>query len=174
LLPVLARVLPDVAGISSGTPVPDLLSARAALLGVTLVGAFLLGLVLLLAGLRTALLRGRPVRAGATWDCGYARPTPRLQYTASSFAQPILDLFAPMLGTRVSSVKPRGIFPSSASLETSTPDSFRERVFRPMFLEVERVLARFRRIQEGRVQVYVLYIALTLLALVAYQFTRNP
>ena len=29
-----------------------------------------------------------------TWDCGYAQPTPRMQYTASSFAQPLTDLFA--------------------------------------------------------------------------------
>jgi hydrogenase-4 component B len=174
LLPVLARVLPAVGGIAPGAAAPDLLSTHAALLGVTLVGGLFLGLLLLLAVLRADLLGRRPVRAAVTWDCGYARPTSRMQYTASSFAQPILDLFAPMLGTRVSSVKPRGVFPSSASLETSTPDSFRERVFRPIFAEVERALARFRRIQEGRVQVYVLYIALTLLALLVYQFTRNP
>ena len=174
LLPVLARVLPAVEGIAPGAAAPDLLSARTALLGVTLAGGLLLAFLLLLGALRSSLLRRRPVRAGITWDCGYARPTPRLQYTASSFAQPILGLFAPMLGTRVSSVKPRGIFPSAASLETSTPDSFRERVFRPIFVEVDRLLARFRRIQEGRVQVYVLYIALTLLALLAYQLARNP
>jgi formate hydrogenlyase subunit 3/multisubunit Na+/H+ antiporter MnhD subunit len=174
LLPVLARVLPAVGGIPPGAAAPDLLSTHAALRGVTLVGGLFLGLLLLLALLRTYLMRRRPVRAAVTWDCGYARPTSRMQYSASSFAQPILDLFAPMLGTRVSSVKPRGVFPSSASLETSTPDSFRERVFRPIFVEVERALARFRRIQEGRVQVYVLYIALTLLAMLAYQFARNP
>jgi len=173
LLPVLARVLPAIGGIAPGSAAPDLLSAQAGLRGVTLVGVLLLGLLLLLATLRSTVLRRRSVRAAVTWDCGYAKPTPRLQYTASSFAQPILDLFAPMLGTRVSSVNPRGIFPSAASLETSTPDSFRERIFRPIFVEVDRVLARFRRIQEGRVQVYVLYIALTLLALLAYQFAWN-
>jgi hypothetical protein len=97
-----------------------------------------------------------------------------MQYTASSFAQPILDLFAPMLGTRVSFEKPMGLFPRKASLETTTPDSFRERIFRPIFGEMDRVLSRFRRIQEGRVQVYVLYIAVTLLALLAFQFARNP
>jgi formate hydrogenlyase subunit 3/multisubunit Na+/H+ antiporter MnhD subunit len=174
LLPVLARVLPGVEGMPPGATMPELLSAQPALLGVTRVGALLIALVLLFGALRWLLLRRRPVRAAVTWDCGYARPTPRHQYTASSFVQPVLDLFAPMLGTRVSSVNPRGVFPSTASLETSTPDSFRERVFRPIFVEVERALGKFRRIQEGRVQVYVLYIALTLLALLAYQFARNP
>jgi formate hydrogenlyase subunit 3/multisubunit Na+/H+ antiporter MnhD subunit len=172
LLPVLARVLPGVAAL----PASDvgLAAALPALLGVSTLAAVFLALLALLLGLRGLLLRGREVRSAGTWDCGYARPTPRIQYTASSFAQPILDLFAPMLGTRVSSVKPRGLFPSRASLETATPDSFRERVFRPIFAEMDRVLAKFRRIQGGRVQVYVLYIAITMIALLTYQFVRNP
>lgn len=172
ILPVLARVLP---GITALAPEDTGLSAvHPALFGVTTVAALFLALLALLLGLRGLLLGRRVVPSTGTWDCGYARPTPRIQYTASSFAQPILDLFAPMLGTRVSSVKPLGLFPSRASLETATPDSFRERVFRPIFAEMDRVLAKFRRIQGGRVQVYVLYIAITLIALLAYQFVRNP
>jgi hydrogenase-4 component B len=163
-----------VSALAPDAPGIGLMAARPALLGVSLVGSLFLGFVLLLGALRAFLLRRRPVRAAVTWDCGYARPTPRMQYTASSFAQPILDLFAPMLGTRVSSVEPLGIFPTAASLETATPDSFRERVFRPVFAEIEHLLSKFRRIQEGRVQVYVLYIAITLLALLAYQFVWNP
>jgi NADH:ubiquinone oxidoreductase subunit 5 (subunit L)/multisubunit Na+/H+ antiporter MnhA subunit len=172
LLRVLARVLPGVAALPASDV--DLAAALPALLGVSTLAAVFLALLALLLGLRGLLLRGREVRSAGTWDCGYARPTPRIQYTASSFAQPILDLFAPMLGTRVSSVKPRGLFPSRASLETATPDSFRERVFRPIFAEMDRVLAKFRRIQGGRVQVYVLYIAITMIALLTYQFVRNP
>ena len=109
-----------------------------------------------------------------TWDCGYAAPTPRMQYTGSSFAQPILEIFAPVLGTRISSLRPTGIFPSEASHATATPDSFRDRVLVPIADEVGRRLRQFRRIQEGRVQIYVLYIALTLLAVLVYQFLVNP
>ena len=174
LLPILARVLPVVATLPPDVPGPDLVSVRPALLGTSILGGVFLALLFLIHGWRSLLLRRRSVRDAVTWDCGYARPTPRMQYTASSFAQPILGLFAPMLGTKVSSVKPLGIFPPRASLETATPDSFRERVFRPIFVEIDRFLASVRRIQEGRVQVYVLYIALTLLALLAYQFVRNP
>jgi formate hydrogenlyase subunit 3/multisubunit Na+/H+ antiporter MnhD subunit len=174
ILPALARVVPAVAVLPQGGSEMELLAARPALIGVTLVAGTFLAFVLGLIGLRRALLAGRPVRSAVTWDCGYARPTSRMQYTASSFAQPILDLFAPMLGTRVSFEKPMGLFPRKASLETTTPDSFRERIFRPIFGEMDRVLSRFRRIQEGRVQVYVLYIAVTLLALLAFQFARNP
>jgi hydrogenase-4 component B len=174
LLDPLARLLSTFPAAPPAALLPDILAARPPLLGITVTAGSFLAFLLLMAGLRLLLIRRGPDGAVTTWDCGYARPTPRLQYTASSFAQPILDLFAPMLGTRVSSVKPLGPFPRKASLETATPDSFRERIFRPIFLEIERALAPFRRIQEGRVQVYVLYIAITLLALLVYQYARNP
>jgi hydrogenase-4 component B len=132
--------------------------------------------ILTLAALATRALllaRRRPARV-PTWDCGYAATTSRMQYTGSSFAQPILEIFAPVLGTRISSLEPTGIFPSGASHATATPDSFRERVFAPLASEVGRRLSPLRRIQEGRVQIYVLYIALTLLAVLVYQFLVNP
>jgi formate hydrogenlyase subunit 3/multisubunit Na+/H+ antiporter MnhD subunit len=174
ILPALARVLPAVAALPPVGIETELLGMRPALIGVTLIACAFLMSAILIAWLRALFLKSRPVRTAVTWDCGYARPTPRMQYTASSFTQPIMDLFAPMLGTRVSSVKPLGMFPRGASLETATPDSFRERVFRPIFRELDRILSQLRRIQEGRVQVYVLYIAITLLALLAYQFAQNP
>jgi len=135
-------------------------------------GGFLL-LVLAGAALRSRLLARRREASG-TWDCGFAAPTPRMQYTASSFAQPILELVAPVLGTRVSSHEPAGLFPSSASHATAVTDTFRDRVLVPIAAEVQRRLAPFRKIQEGRVQVYVLYIAITLLAVLLYQFLVNP
>ncbi|HET7498724.1 MAG TPA: proton-conducting transporter membrane subunit, partial [Candidatus Eisenbacteria bacterium] len=149
-------------------------TATAIVMRVTTVGGLFLLLVLAGVVLRRGLLSRRVVRRSGTWDCGYALPTPRMQYTASSFAQPILEVFTPLLGTRVSSLKPMGLFPARASHATETPDSFRERVVAPIAAEIARRVAPFRRIQEGRVQVYVLYIALTLVAVLVYQFLVNP
>ena len=73
-------------------------------------GVFLL-LLLELMLLRRGLLASRRVEQGTTWGCGYAQPTPRMQYTASSFAQPLMDLFRPLLGTKKKVVPPRGFFP---------------------------------------------------------------
>ncbi|MGE5179603.1 MAG: proton-conducting transporter membrane subunit [Bacteroidota bacterium] len=154
-----ASVIPAAAGI------------LAPLAGVA--GAFV-ALALLLAALRAGILARRGTARTVTWDCGYAAPGARMQYTASSFAQPILEMVAPILGTRVSSLKPSGLFPEKASHATATPDTFRERVVAPITAEIGRRVAPFRRIQEGRVQVYVLYIALTLLAVLLYQFLVNP
>ena len=139
------------------------------LLAVGLLGALFLLLVLVLARLRVGWLRGREVGSSPTWDCGYAAPNARMQYTASSFAQPILELFVPVLRTRTDEVKPAGLFPTGARLATETPDVAASSVFRPAFGALARLAERLHVLQQGRVQVYVLYIALALLVLLVWQ-----
>jgi formate hydrogenlyase subunit 3/multisubunit Na+/H+ antiporter MnhD subunit len=131
--------------------------------------AILLACLLVLALLRHRLLRRRPVEATVTWDCGYARPTARMQYTASSFAQPLTALFHLVLRTRTRLTPPVGLFPVPGALSTETPDTFREGLFRPVFAGLERALSRLRMLQQGRIQLYILYVVLTLIALMAWR-----
>jgi len=88
-----------------------------------------------------------------------------MQYTAASFAQPLTDLFHDVLRPRRHAKLPAGFFPANASWETHPEDMAREQVYRPLFALVERAAVQLRRLQEGRVQVYLLYMALTLLIL---------
>jgi NADH:ubiquinone oxidoreductase subunit 5 (subunit L)/multisubunit Na+/H+ antiporter MnhA subunit len=118
---------------------------------------------------RRRLLAGHEVVAAATWGCGYASPSPRMQYTASSFAQPLTDLFAGLLGTRRTVGRPEGLFPASSSFSTETPDPFKERIFAPAFLGAARGAGRLRWLQQGQVRLYVAYIAATLLALLLWK-----
>ena len=134
------------------------------------VGVFLACLVAL-ALLRHRLLAGRPVEATMTWDCGYARPTARMQYTASSFAQPFTALFRMVLRTRTLLTPPAGLFPPPGALSTETPDTFREALFRPAFAGLQRLLGRLQVLQQGRIQLYVLYVVLTLVALMAWRLS---
>jgi hypothetical protein len=53
-------------------------------------------------------------------------------------------------------------------LVTETPDVFREGVFRPAFVGIRRALDRLRILQHGRIQLYVLYVVLTLVALMVW------
>jgi hypothetical protein len=119
--------------------------------------------------LRLRLLKGKIVSQAETWDCGYADPAPQMQYTASSFAQPITQMFRAILRTRRHFHSPDGIFPKSASIETHTPDVFQEFIFRPLFVGVARALEAFRWLQHGNVHLYVLYILLTLLTLMFWR-----
>jgi hydrogenase-4 component B len=136
---------------------------------ITIAAAVLLALTGALAlWRRTRLARG-PVAGTVTWDCGYARPTPRMQYTASSFARPLTLLFGGFLRTRTTRVAPTGPFPQQAALATATPDVFRDALFRPAFRLASGALAKLRWLQHGRVQLYVLYILLTLVVLLVWK-----
>ncbi|MCL5281595.1 MAG: hydrogenase [Planctomycetes bacterium] len=144
-------------------------TATASLMGVVHISTALL---LLGAGLylvRRYLPRGSEETATGTWDCGYARPTARMQYTASSFAQPLTDLFRIFLGTRKHSADPEGFFPARATFETQTPDAAREHLFAPLFRLIDRVLSPVRRMQHGRIHEYLLYIAIVLVLLLIWK-----
>jgi len=139
------------------------------LTGIVLCAAGLLFLAALFGWIRLQLAgRDSPARTG-TWDCGYARPTARMQYTASSFAQPLTDLFRVFLGTRRRFTPPQGVLPTQrAVFHSETPDVFTELCFRPIFTGIAWLMAHPRRLQHGRVQLYVLYVALTLVGLLIW------
>ena len=126
-------------------------------------GATLLAGILFWA--RQRLRQRRPDTQSVTWDCGYAAPTPRMQYTASSFSDPIVQLFKSLLHTRVHTQTPNGPFPDTASWATKTPDFFHERVFGWFFKLSESLLSHSRLLQHGRLNLYILYIVLALLVL---------
>jgi hydrogenase-4 component B len=165
----LAPVIEPLTGLSHEVVRAQLTLASRPLWMTVLAAALLLGLVAVLAALRRRLLAGRPAAAGVTWDCGYAQPTPRMQYTASSFAQPLTDLFALYLRPRRQLEPAAGLFPRQASLHTQTGDLCGERVYEPIFGGIGRTLAALRWLQHGQVNLYVFYIAATLLALLMWQ-----
>jgi hydrogenase-4 component B len=136
---------------------------------VSVVSLGLLALVAVLALARRRLLARREVRTGPTWDCGYAAPAASMQYTASSYAQPLTELFGSLLRTRTRVEPPEVHFPDTAMLETETPDLSREGIYEPLFATVEGAFRRIRVMQHGWVQLYVLGVVLTLLVLLLSQ-----
>jgi formate hydrogenlyase subunit 3/multisubunit Na+/H+ antiporter MnhD subunit len=143
--------------------------ARSPLLAVSRAACILGLLTAGLALLRAALLRARPVTQGVTWACGYAARNPRMQYSARSFAQPLLAPFAPILHVRVEEDGPSGYFPRGARYDEHLGDLAGERLLIPGTRRVVHALSRLRVIQQGRVQLYVVYIVATLVALLVWQ-----
>ncbi|MEI7908286.1 MAG: proton-conducting transporter membrane subunit [Verrucomicrobiota bacterium] len=105
---------------------------------------------------------------GPTWDCGYAAPTARMQYTAGSFAGIITEWFAVIVRPERHEQRPEGDFPAAASLTDHTPETVLERVLEPAARGVLRVSWLVRRLQHGRVQAYVLYLLIGLVVLAAW------
>jgi NADH:ubiquinone oxidoreductase subunit 5 (subunit L)/multisubunit Na+/H+ antiporter MnhA subunit len=136
---------------------------------VVIISVLLVALVFGFAILRKWLLSGRSVRIMETWSCGYARPTARTQYTASSFAQPLVSLFRFLLRTERKDLPPEGLFPKQAFLETDTADTSSKYLYKPLFKGIDFLLSKLHWIQHGRLQLYVLYIALTLLVLLIWK-----
>jgi len=113
-------------------------------------------------------VRARGLARAVTWDCGYAAPTARMQYTAGSFAGVITEWFAGILRPERHEHQPEGFFPTGASRTEHTPETVLERVVEPAGRGVLRVSSLVRRLQHGRVQAYVLYILVGLVALAAW------
>ncbi|OPZ23231.1 MAG: Hydrogenase-4 component B [Lentisphaerae bacterium ADurb.BinA184] len=166
---VAARAVPSWGGLTAAAVKDQMAPVVHTLSLVSLVGGGAAGLVILLAGLRFRQLRRRQATQGTTWDCGYAEPTPRMQYTATSFAQPLTALFRPLLRTRLHIGRLSGLFPEGTSLHTETPDLFRQRVIEPFLEGAWRELSGLRRFQHGQAHLYVLYIAVTLLILLLWK-----
>jgi hydrogenase-4 component B len=160
--------LKSVLGQMSGMGGHDAVSGALAPLGsLTALTAPLAGVLLAI-----IVLVGWRLRAGArlrravpTWDCGYARPSARMQYTASSFAQILVRLFQAVLRPAVHAARPAGIFPRGVRFESRVDDPVLSGALTPLWQRVRGWLSGLRFIQAGSVQRYILYILLILVVL---------
>jgi hydrogenase-4 component B len=131
-------------------------------------GAFhlaLAALVILAAVILWRRVKHNGVSRAGTWDCGYAAPMPRMQYTAGSFAGIITGWFDWILRPQRHAHLPKVIFPAHADFEEHTPETVLEKVVEPAGSLVMRISTAVRRLQHGRVQSYIFYLLLGLVAL---------
>jgi formate hydrogenlyase subunit 3/multisubunit Na+/H+ antiporter MnhD subunit len=159
LQPLLHVVMPDIDVAPHLALLCDILYQ---LLQVIAIG---LGILLLVALLRAWLMSGKSVTHAVTWDCGYLAPNVKMQYTASSFAQPIVDMNAAILRTQKKIERAAGYFPSNAHFLSTTMDTFMQRFYRPLLLGIRRLFAKLDWLQHGHLHLYLLYIAVTLVVL---------
>ena len=115
-------------------------------------------------GLWRRVKRNGLERAG-TWDCGYAAPTPRMQYTAGSFAGIITGWFAWILRPQRHTHLSKENFPAHASFAEHTPETVLEHVIEPAGSVIMRISTAVRRLQHGRLQAYIFYLLIGLAAL---------
>ncbi|MDX9867727.1 MAG: proton-conducting transporter membrane subunit [Kiritimatiellia bacterium] len=121
----------------------------------------------------TALLvrRAAAPRSGLTWDCGYAAPSGRMQYTAGSFAQSIVLLFRGVLRPQGRLPHLTRLFPEKTHFHSHVDDAVLDRVLLPGGRHIEAGFAWLHRFQRGLTQHYLLYLLLTLLAFLCSLFS---
>jgi hydrogenase-4 component B len=113
------------------------------------------------------------LRRALTWDCGYAAPTARMQYTGGSFAALAVGWFAWVLRPERRLRWPRGPFPRQADHVERIPETVLERVIGPVSEAVMAASAWARQRQRGRLPDYILYLVAGLAALGVLVFFGN-
>lgn len=127
--------------------------------------------ILFFVWLRRAILRRRAVSTTVTWGCGYALPTARMQYTSSSFAQPVVQFLTTVLRPQEKIERLAGYFPPQrgATFATAAADFAKHLFYQPVFVKIKNLTHRLHWLQHGRVHLYLLYIFLTLIALLLWK-----
>ena len=150
-------------------PAGDVIASTENLLGhISLFGGISLLLVLVVMLARRALLARHGLRRGPVWGCGYQFGTPRIQYTPASFVEPVTRIFGKVMGTTVTTTAPKGLFPSPTTLDVDAPDVVRGTCYAPLFQLLERGCNALKILQNGLVNMYILYILVALVALLIW------
>ncbi len=106
---------------------------------------------------------------GLTWGCGYVKPTARMQYTGRSFAQMTTQQLLPrFLRPHVHRQAPQGLFPAAGEFDSQYPDPITEKVYDPFFRRWAERFSQLRILQQGKVHVYLVYIALMVVLALAW------
>ena len=174
MVPALGAVL---AGQSGMPPVAVAFSLRLPLEVPGAVGRMsptflLLGLVLLLAAVPLALRlfgAARGLRVSDTWGCGRIAQTPRMQYTATAFAEPLRRVFAelyrPTEDLSIDFHPDSRYFVQSIEYRTRILPWFERYLYEPVIAWVKVWAARARAVQSGSVHAYLGYLVAALVAL---------
>jgi hydrogenase-4 component B len=155
----------------SGRPLGADALQRLAPLGWISIAAFSLLAAVLLIGLAVLPVYRRARRrapALPTWDCGYAASSPRLQYTASSFAQLITSRFAWVLRPRLRRPRIEGPFPAPARFHVHVGDPLLEGLAAPASRAAMNAAAALRALPRGQLQRYILYVLAVLVPLLVW------
>ncbi|HEY6063737.1 MAG TPA: proton-conducting transporter membrane subunit [Chitinophagaceae bacterium] len=132
-------------------PVTDALS----MIGICAAGFLLLaGLIYFI---RERITIHKPRQFKTTWGCGYAAPTVKMQYTASSFVRAYRKLAEPFLSISKKKKEIKDIFPKTGGQVTHPYDKA-ELWFidYPLHL-LKKFFNRFTFLQNGNLQFYILY-----------------
>lgn len=173
-------ILPHIAGVAQhalGIPgqtvsfqwwSPYLVSVPAAGVSPLVLAALLLAAGLVIAGLFIAGPLAKTSRYH-TWDCGYYALDSRTEYTSTAFSKPFRIAFSFFLLPYRKSRKLRDSFyhVRSFTYETHTTPVFEQKFYEPLLRVIYAIAFKFRKVQPGIINLYLLYIFLTVIILVA-------
>jgi formate hydrogenlyase subunit 3/multisubunit Na+/H+ antiporter MnhD subunit len=106
------------------------------------------------------------LRRGPAWDCGYPDPSPRTQYTASSFAQPIRRVFGTLVFRARETVEmPPPGSTAPARIAVRLTDLIWETLYAPIADAVEIIAGRVNQFQYLSIRRYLSFVFAALVGL---------
>lgn len=116
--------------------------------------------------------RRTAIHRAPLWDCGFEKITPRMQYNATSFSMPIRRIFGFLFNIkeRVRLVHLLGdkAFPKQLHYHLRVRDRFWGWLYRPVADLGFWVSRKVGRLQQGRMQVYLIYSFVTIIVLLLF------
>jgi hydrogenase-4 component B len=174
VVPGLGRVLTGLGGL------PDTHAAFTFNLSLVTPGNFAsvsptlvaIGLIALLGLVPVAMLAfrvNRRLRVTDSWGCGRVGQTPRMEYTATAFAEPLRRVFAelyrPTKELSIDFHPDSKYFVQSIEYRSEITPWFEKALYGPLLRFIQRLAELTRRLQSGLVHIYLFYISLALLIL---------
>jgi formate hydrogenlyase subunit 3/multisubunit Na+/H+ antiporter MnhD subunit len=138
---------------------------EAAAVPLTALALVLAVVAIMLMALVSLAHRGRPLERAGTWGCGFPERSARMQYTASSFAAPLLLGFRGIAGIHVTR--------TLHTFATHATDPVLNGVVIRGWHAVRSAAGRLRPIQRGALSLYLLYVVATLIVLLCWLLVQG-
>ena len=108
---------------------------------------------------RKTLSRKHSVTIDSTWACGYAVPASKMQYTGKSFSKSLGKLlnFIVLEKKKYKELSADEIFPAERKHSSHYNDFFVTKIFNGIVDRLLYSLNYFQFIQNGKIQMYILY-----------------
>jgi hypothetical protein len=152
-MPWLTLEVPGTAGVIA----PAVLAAGLVLVPLAVLAALRLGSV------------DRRLRVGDTWGCGRIGQTPRMEYTATAFAEPLRRVFAelyrPTEDLSIDFHPESKYFVQSIAYRSEVNPWLERLLYEPVVSFLRRTAFRVRWLQAGSLHLYLLYMILALVVL---------
>jgi formate hydrogenlyase subunit 3/multisubunit Na+/H+ antiporter MnhD subunit len=165
--------LPGVTALSLSHGIRLQLADLRGVLEPTALAVALVAAVVTVTALRHVLARRPAPRLAEAWGCGRELQTARMQYTATSFAEPVqrvfVDVLRPVQDVDVTHAAESRYFVDAVTYRSTVDDGIERVLYRPVIRAARRWGLAARRLQPGSVHRYLLYglgaLVLTLIAL---------
>jgi hydrogenase-4 component B len=174
IVPALGRALAGLGGLPDTHPAFTLKLSLSTPGGASSVSPAMVALgALIILGLIPLLLRAlranRRLRVGDSWGCGRVGQTPRMEYTATSFAEPLRRVFAelyrPTKELTIDFHPESKYFVQSIEYKSEVTPWFEKYAYEPCLWLVRLLAVNVRRLQSGSPHLYLVYLAVALVIL---------